>query len=31
VRDWANGQGIAVKDRGRVPEELVVRFQASTS
>jgi|SRR5450755_3286331 hypothetical protein len=29
VRDWAKSQGIAVKDRGRVPDELVVRFQAA--
>jgi Lsr2 len=29
VRDWAKAQGIAVKDRGRVPGELVVKFQAA--
>jgi hypothetical protein len=29
VRAWAKDQGIAVNDRGRVPEELVVRFQAA--
>jgi Lsr2 len=28
VRDWA--QGIEVKDRGRVPAELVVKFKAAT-
>jgi Lsr2 len=30
VRQWARGQGIEVKDRGRVPAELVVRFKAAT-
>jgi hypothetical protein len=30
VRDWARGQGIDVKDRGRVPAELVVKFRAAT-
>ena len=30
VREWAKGQGIEVKDRGRVPAELVARFKAST-
>ena len=29
VRDWAKAQGIAVKDRGRVPDELVVKFKAA--
>jgi hypothetical protein len=28
VREWA--QGIEVKDRGRVPGELVVKFKAAT-
>src|SRR5450755_2326576 len=28
VREWAKTQGIEVKDRGRVPAELVVKFQA---
>ena len=27
VREWAKAQGIEVKDRGRVPAELVVRFR----
>ena len=31
VREWAKAQGIDVKDRGRVPAELVVRFKAATS
>ena len=31
VREWAKSQGIEVKDRGRVPAELVVRFKAATS
>jgi len=26
VREWAKAQGIEVKDRGRVPAELVARF-----
>jgi hypothetical protein len=30
VREWAKAQGIEVKDRGRVPAELVVRFRAAT-
>jgi hypothetical protein len=31
VREWAKGQGIEVKDRGRVPADLVVKFKAATS
>jgi hypothetical protein len=31
VREWAKAQGIEVKDRGRVPAELMVRFKAATS
>ena len=31
VREWAKAQGIEVKDRGRVPAELVVRFKAATA
>jgi len=30
VRDWAKAQGIEVKDRGRVPAELMVKFRAAT-
>ena len=30
VREWAKAQGIEVKDRGRVPAELVARFKAVT-
>jgi hypothetical protein len=30
VREWARVQGIEVKDRGRVPAELVVKFKAAT-
>ena len=30
IREWAKAQGIDVKDRGRVPAELVVKFQAAT-
>jgi hypothetical protein len=30
VREWARAQGIEVKDRGRVPAELVARFKEAT-
>ncbi len=30
VREWARSQGIAVADRGRIPADLVERFQAAT-
>ena len=30
VREWAKTQGIDVKDRGRVPAELVAKFKAAT-
>lgn len=30
VRDWARNQGIEVKDRGRIPAELIVKFKAAT-
>jgi hypothetical protein len=30
IREWAKGQGIEVKDRGRVPAEVVARFNAAT-
>src|SRR5689334_7998544 len=29
VRAWAKDQGMEVSDRGRVPAELIVRFQAA--
>ena len=29
VRAWAKSQGIDVKDRGRIPAELVVKFKAA--
>ena len=29
AREWAKAQGIDVKDRGRVPAELVVKFKAA--
>ena len=29
VREWAKSQGIEVKDRGRIPTELVVKFKAA--
>jgi hypothetical protein len=31
VRDWARSQGIDVKDRGRIPADLVVKFKAATT
>ena len=31
VREWAEAQGIDVKDRRRVPAELVVKFKAATA
>lgn len=30
VREWAKAEGIEVKDRGRVPADLVARFKAAT-
>ena len=30
IREWAKTQSIDVKDRGRVPAELVVKFRAAT-
>ena len=30
VRAWAKAQGIDVKDRGRVPAALVIKFKAAT-
>jgi len=30
VREWAKSQDIEVKDRGRVPAELVVKFKSAT-
>jgi nucleoid-associated protein Lsr2 len=30
VREWAKAQGIEVKERGRIPAELVARFKAAT-
>lgn len=30
VREWAKAQGIEVKERGRVPADLVARFRAAT-
>jgi len=31
VREWAKAQGIEVKDRGRVPADLVAKFKAATA
>jgi hypothetical protein len=31
VRTWARGQGIEVKDRGRIPAEVVAKFRTATS
>ena len=30
VREWAKTQGIELKDRGRVPTEVMARFKAAT-
>lgn len=30
VRQWARAQGIEVKDRGRIPAEVIVRFKEAT-
>ncbi|MBV9446667.1 MAG: Lsr2 family protein [Streptosporangiaceae bacterium] len=30
VRAWARSQGLAVKERGRIPAELVVKFKTAT-
>jgi hypothetical protein len=29
VREWARTEGMEVKDKGRVPAELIVKFQAA--
>ena len=29
VRAWAKAEGLTVNDRGRVPEELIVKFRAA--
>ena len=31
IRKWAKAQGIEVKERGRVPAELVAKFKAATA
>jgi hypothetical protein len=30
VREWARAQGIEVKDRGRVPADLMVKFKSAS-
>jgi Lsr2 len=30
IREWARAQGIEVKDRGRVPAGLMVKFKSAT-
>ena len=30
IRNWARAQGIEIKDRGRVPAEVVAKYQAAT-
>lgn len=30
IREWARGNGIEVKDRGRVPKDVVARYKAAT-
>ena len=29
VREWARGQGIDIKERGRVPAEVIEKYQAA--
>lgn len=29
VREWAKSQGIQIKDRGRIPAELIAKFKAA--
>ena len=31
VREWAKDHGLEVKERGRIPAELIVKFQAATN
>jgi hypothetical protein len=31
VREWAKSEGMDVKDKGRVPAELIVKFQAANA
>lgn len=30
IRDWARRNGYAIKDRGRVPADLVAKYEAAT-
>ncbi len=30
VREWAKSQGIEVKDRGRIPADLIAKYKAAT-
>ena len=30
VREWAKGQGIDIKNRGRVPADVLAKYQAAT-
>lgn len=30
VREWARGQGLPVKQRGRVPSDLIAQYRAAT-
>jgi hypothetical protein len=30
VRDWAKANGIEIKDRGRVPADVIAKFRAAT-
>jgi Lsr2 len=31
VRDWARQNDIEIKDRGRIPADVVAKFQAATA
>lgn len=30
IREWARREGLEVSERGRIPHELILRFQAAT-
>lgn len=30
IREWAKAQGIGIKDRGRVPGDIVAKYRAAT-
>jgi Lsr2 len=30
IRDWAKANGFTIKDRGRVPADVIAKFRAAT-